>query len=94
MNYSYSQMSSQENRTHTNIHTQGKEKMSEKNTIDSWRTGILEAKNQREEMEGRGQRKEQPRNLHKDPCSLSLNKSMCICKGKFHKARKVAIGSM
>ena len=86
-------MSSQENGTHTHAHTRQR-KMSEKNTNDSWGIGILEAKNQREEMEGRGQRKEHPRNLHKDPCSLSLDKSMCTGKGKFHKARKIATGSM
>lgn len=94
MNYSYSQMSSQEKGTRTNMHTQGKKKMSEKNTIDSWRIGILEAKNRREEMEGRGQRTEHPRNLHKYPSSLSLNKSMCTRKEKFHKARKIATGSV
>ena len=78
---------------HKHAHTRQR-KMSEKNTVDSWGIGILEAKNQREEMEGRGQRTEHPRNLHEDTSSLSLNKSMCTCKGKFHKARKIATGSV
>lgn len=78
---------------HKHAHTRQR-KMSEKNTIDSWGIGILGAKNQREEMDRRGQRNKHPRNLHKYHCSLSLNKNMFTCKGKFHKARKIATGSM